>query len=135
MDVRGHARARSAREHLLSVKEKQRMASIAKTDCEGRIRLLMEELKNKQEEQVSLQEDMTSSAKKAKYLEAQIKRRDTALTEKKPGRGTHMHNSMCFALLVQCSPLVRDTLSTDVRSFKMQGQFLACPNQNQLYSG
>ena len=91
MDVREHARARSAREQLLNVKEEQRVASEAKSDCEERIRLLMEELQEKQKEQESLEEDMSSSAKKAKYLEEQIKRRDTALSKKTPksDRGTY----------------------------------------------
>ena len=90
MDAREHIRARSAREQLLNVKEEQRIASEAKTDCEEKIRLLMEELQQKQKEQESLVEDMSSSAKKAKYLEEQIKRRDTALSKKTPksDRGT-----------------------------------------------
>lgn len=104
MDLREHDRARFAREQLLNVKEEQRMASLAKTDCEERIRLLMEELQEKQKEQESLDEDMMSSAKKAKYLEEQIKRRDTALKKKTPksDRGKRSCSSttiMFFTLL------------------------------------
>ena len=41
---REHSRTRFAREQLLHVKKEERLASLAKNDCEERIRLLMEEL-------------------------------------------------------------------------------------------
>ena len=82
MNSKEQSRARFAREQLLNVKEEQRQASLAKSDCEERIRLLMEELQAKQKEQESLDEDMASSEKKAKYLEEQIKRREAALSKK-----------------------------------------------------
>ena len=43
-DSREHSRTRFAREQLLHVKKEERLASLAKTDCEERIRILMEEL-------------------------------------------------------------------------------------------
>ena len=89
LDSRRHSRINFAHEQLLNVKEEERKASLAKSECEERIRLLMEELEAKQKEQESLNEDMVSSAKKARYLEEQIKRRKAALSKKnlKPDNG------------------------------------------------
>ena len=89
LDSRRHSRINFAHEQLLNVKEEERKASLAKSECEERIQLLMEELEAKQKEQESLNEDMVSSAKKARYLEEQIKRRKAALSKKnlKPDNG------------------------------------------------
>jgi len=84
LDSRRHSRINFAHEQLLNVKEEERKASLAKSECEEKIQLLMEELEAKQKEQESLNEDMVSSAKKARFIEEQIKRRKAALSKKNP---------------------------------------------------